>query len=84
MTLQQLFETIFDLCGKVRIEGDQRNVYIARNPKREYIMRKIESALDVIDRMGIKDATGFVYDYLFADQASVRRPCSRSQYRIFR
>jgi hypothetical protein len=63
MTLQRLFETIFDLRGKVRVEGDQRNIYIERNPKQEYIMRKLESALDVINRMGIKDAIGFVYDF---------------------
>lgn len=63
MTLQRLFETIFDLRGKVRIEGDQRNIYIERNPKQEYIMRKLESALDVINHMGIKDASGFVYDF---------------------
>ncbi|MEA2051530.1 MAG: hypothetical protein U9O90_01730 [Euryarchaeota archaeon] len=63
MTLQRLFETIFDLRGKVRVEGDQRNIYIERNPKQEYIMRKLESALDVINRMDIKDATGFVYDF---------------------
>jgi len=62
MTLQRLFETIFDLRGKVRVEGDQRNIYIERNPKQEYIMRKLESALDVINRMGIKDTNGFRYN----------------------
>ncbi len=63
MTLQQLFETIFELRGEVRVEDGQRKVFIARNPKQEHIMRKLESALDVINRMGIKDTTGFLYNF---------------------
>ena len=31
--LQRLFETFFDLRGKLRDEGGQRNIFIARNPK---------------------------------------------------
>jgi hypothetical protein len=63
MTLERLFETIFDLRGKVRVKGDQRNVFIERNPKQEYIMRKLESALDVINRRGIKDTRGRKYKF---------------------
>ncbi|MBA5941914.1 MAG: hypothetical protein H0M93_01060 [Methanophagales archaeon] len=35
MTLERLFETIFELRGRVRVEGGQRNVFIERNPKQE-------------------------------------------------
>lgn len=63
MTLERLFETIFDLRGKVRVEGDQRNVFIERNPKQEYIMKKLESALDVANRLGMKDTNGCRYNF---------------------
>jgi hypothetical protein len=62
MTLQRLFETIVELKGRVMIEGDQRNVFIERNPKQENVMRKLELALEVINRMGIKDANGCRYN----------------------
>ncbi len=63
MTLERLFETIFELRGRVRVEGGQRNVFIERNPKQKYIMRKLESALNVINRMGIKDTRGCRYNF---------------------
>ena len=63
VTLQRLFETIFDLSGKVRVEGDQRNVFIERNPKQEDIMRKLEPALEVINHMRIKDTSGCRYNF---------------------
>ena len=62
MTLQWLFETIFDLRSKVRVEGDQRNIYIDRNPKQEYIMRKLELALEAINHMRIKGTNGYMYN----------------------
>ena len=62
MTLQRLFETIFDLRGEVKVDCDQRNIFIERNPKQEYIMRKLESAFDVINRMRIKDTGGCRYN----------------------
>jgi len=65
MTLQRLFETIFALRGNVRVEGDQRNIFIERNPKQEYIMRKLESAFDIINRMGIEDTNGCRYNFKF-------------------
>ena len=63
MTLQRLFDTIFDLRGKVRVEGGQRNIFIERNPKQENVMRTLESALEVIDRRGIKDTNGCRYNF---------------------
>ena len=63
MTLERLFEAIFELRGSVMVEGNQRNVFIERNPKQEYIMKKLESALEVVNRMGIKDTTGFLYNF---------------------
>jgi hypothetical protein len=44
MTLKQLFETIFDLRGKVKVENDQRNIFLERNPKQENVMRKLDLA----------------------------------------
>ena len=63
MTLQQLFETIFDLRGKVKVENNQRNIFIERNPKQENVMRKLDLALEVLNRMGIKDANKHMYNF---------------------
>jgi len=63
MTLQRLFETIFDLRGKVKVDNDQRNIFIDRNPKQENVMRKLELALEVLNRMGIKDANKLRYNF---------------------
>jgi hypothetical protein len=41
MTLQRLFETIFDLRGKVEVENDQRNIVIERNPKQDYMREAV-------------------------------------------
>lgn len=62
MILQRLFDTIFDLRGKVRIEDGQRNIVIEGNPKQKDVMRKLESALDVINNMRIKDLNGCRYN----------------------
>lgn len=64
MTLQRLFETIFDLRGKVKVENDQRNISIERNPKQENVMRKLELALEVLNRRGIKDANKHLYNFI--------------------
>jgi hypothetical protein len=63
MTLQRLFETVFDLHGKVRVENDQRNIFIERNPKQENVMRKLELALEALNRMEIKDANKPLYNF---------------------
>ena len=63
MTLQRLFETIFDLRGKVKVENGQRNVFIERNPKQKDIMRKLGLAFGVINRMGIEDTKECVYNF---------------------
>jgi len=63
MTLQRLFEVIFDLQGKVRIENGCRNIFITRNPKQQDVMKKLDSALDSINHMGIEDLNGCIYNF---------------------
>jgi transposase len=63
MTLQRLFEVIFDLQGKVRIENGCRNIVIKRNPKQQDVMKKLESALDSINHMEIEDLNGCMYNF---------------------
>ena len=63
MTLQRLFETIFDLRGKVKVDNDQRNIFIDRNPKQENVMRTLDLALEVLNRMGIQDANKLRYNF---------------------
>jgi hypothetical protein len=63
MTLERLFETIFELRGRVMVEDDQRKVFIEQNPKQNYIMRKLESALEVVNHMRIKDTRGCRYNF---------------------
>jgi len=63
MTLQRLFEVIFDLQGEVRIENGCRNIFIKRNPKQQDIMEKLESALDSINHMGVEDLNGCTYNF---------------------
>ena len=47
----------------MKVEGGQRNIFIERNPKQEKVMRTLESALEVIDRRGIKDTNGCRYNF---------------------
>lgn len=63
MTLPRLFETIFELRGQRRVEGEHRYVLIARNPKQDNIMKKLEHAFDVINHMGISDIDGYRYHF---------------------
>jgi len=63
MTLQRLFETIFDLRGQMRIEGGQRHVCIVRNPKQADMMRKLEYAFDILNHMEINDLQGHKYHF---------------------
>ena len=63
MTLQRLFEVIFDLRGTVRIENGRRNIFIKRNPKQQDIMEKLELALDSINHMGVEDLNGCTYNF---------------------
>lgn len=65
MTLEQIFETIFELRGKVKIDGDQRNITIDKNIKQEKLMKKLDSAFDTINLMGIKDVNGYRYNFGF-------------------
>jgi hypothetical protein len=61
MTLQRLFETIFELRGQMGIEGEQRHVCIMRNPKQADMMKKLEYAFDVLNHMEINDLQGYRY-----------------------
>jgi hypothetical protein len=63
MTLQQIFETIFELRGKVTIDGNQRNITIERNTKQENFMRRLESAFEILNNFGIKDIKGNRYNF---------------------
>jgi len=63
MTLQRLFEVIFDLQGIVRIENGCRNIFIKKNPKQQDVMKKLESALDSINHMEIEDLNGCMYNF---------------------
>lgn len=63
MSLQRLFEAIFELRGQMRIEGEQRRVCIKRNPKQEAMMKKVDAAFDVINQMGIDDINGYKYHF---------------------
>jgi len=65
MTLQQIFETIFELRGKVTIDGDQRNIMIERNIKQENLMKKLEFAFEIINILGIKDIYENRYNFKF-------------------
>lgn len=63
MTLQQIFETIFELRGKVTIDGSQRNIAIERNTKQENLMKRLESAFQIVNNLGIKDIYGNRYNF---------------------
>src|SRR3990170_1859861 len=65
MTLQQIFETIFELRGKVTIEDSQRNIAIERNTKQENLMKKLEFAFEILNNFGIKDIYGNRYNFKF-------------------
>ena len=54
---------VFDLHGKVKIDGEQRNIIIERNPKQEDVMRKLESAFEVVNSLGVKDLNGRRYNF---------------------
>ncbi len=63
MTLERLFETVFDLTGEYRTEGNQRTIHINRNPKQEDIMMKLEPAFNSISQMEIKDLMENKYNF---------------------
>jgi len=63
MTLERLFETVFNLTGKYRIEGNQRTIHIDRNLKQEDIMRKLEQAFSSISQMEIRDLMMNKYNF---------------------
>lgn len=63
MTLQSIFESIFDLRGKVKEEDGQRKIFIDRNPKQAEVMRKLAVGFEVINKMEIGDIGGCTYDF---------------------
>jgi hypothetical protein len=65
MTLQQIFETIFELRGKVTIDADQRNIAIEKNMKQENLMKKLEFAFEILNNFGIKDIYRNRYNFKF-------------------
>ncbi len=63
MTLQQLFDTIFDLRAKGRCNGDIRTISIRSNPKQKHLMERLDSALNVINSVEIDDLKGRKYEF---------------------
>jgi hypothetical protein len=47
----------------VRVVDGQRNIFIEINPKQETLMKKLESALDVINGEEIEDLNGCRYNF---------------------
>jgi hypothetical protein len=64
MTLHRLFEEIFNLRAEVKIENDCRNITLKKNLKQPEIMKKLESALTIINDMRIKDLSGYKYKFI--------------------
>jgi hypothetical protein len=65
ITLQQIFESIFELRGKVEIDGNHRNITIKRNRKKPKLMKRLESAFEIVNNLGIKDIYGNRYNFGF-------------------
>ena len=63
MTLEKLFDTIFNLPGEVRCEDGKRTIFIHRNPKLKYTMEKLESALRTINDTKIVGCKGKIYNF---------------------
>jgi transposase len=63
MTLNRLFEEIFNLRAEVKIENYCRNVTIKKNHKQLDIMKRLESALSIINDMKLKDMNGYQYNF---------------------
>jgi len=63
MSLQKLFESIFDISGKVRVEDNQRKIAIEHNPKESEVMKNLRYGLQIINNMQIKDINGDIYNF---------------------
>jgi predicted transcriptional regulator len=63
MSLQSLFESIFDLSGKVKEEDKQRKIFIDRNPKQVNIMKRLAYGFEIINNMKAKDIKGYTYNF---------------------
>jgi len=63
MSVQKLFESIFDLSGKVKVESNQRQIVIEGNPKETEVMENLRKGLQIINSMQIKDINGDGYNF---------------------
>ena len=63
MTLENLFECVFDLHCEYKIEDKQKNIRIERNNKQKDIMKKLEPAINDINGRKIKDLNGNIYNF---------------------
>jgi hypothetical protein len=63
MSFQKLFESIFDLSGKVKVEGNQRRIAIEGNPKEVEVMEILRFGLQIINSMQIKNINENVYNF---------------------
>lgn len=63
MTLEKLFDTLLDLLGEVRCENGQRTIFIHRNPKLKHTMKKLETAIEIINGMGVTCRRGHTYNF---------------------
>ncbi len=65
MSLQSLFDSIFDLRGKVKEEEDQRKILIEENPKQLDFMKDLADGFEAINKMKAKNIRGYVYNFSF-------------------
>ena len=63
MSFQKLFESIFDLSGKVKVEGNQRRIAIEGNPKEVEVLEILRYGLQIINSMQIKNINGDIYNF---------------------
>ncbi len=64
MSLQSLFESIFDLRGKVKENDEERKILIDRNPKQIEVMNDLADVFDIVNNMKVKDIRGCIYNFL--------------------
>ena len=63
MSTERLFESIFDLSGKVKVESKQRRIAIDSNPKEAEVMESLKYGLEIINSKQTKDINGDVYNF---------------------
>jgi len=63
MSFQRLFESVFDLRGKVKENDKERNILIDRNPKQIEVMNDLADVFDIVNNMNVKDIRGCIYNF---------------------